>query len=43
MAMIMNTTRKQEHLSRNTNQIIGEGERKAAVPTYKIYKKGEFG
>lgn len=40
--MIMNTTKKQEHLTRNTNQIIGGG-RKAAVPTYKIYKKGEFG
>lgn len=41
MAMIMNKTKKQEQLSRNANQIMGG--RRAAVPTYKIYKKGEFG
>lgn len=41
MAMIMwNSTKKQEDLSRNANQVKGK---KAAVPTYKIYKKGEFG
>lgn len=43
MAMIMrNSTEKQEDLSRNANQ-VRRGEKKAAVPTYKIYKKGEFG
>ena len=42
MAMIMrNSTEKQEDLSRNANQV--RGGKKAAVPTYKIYKKGEFG
>lgn len=40
MAMIMrNSTEKQDVLSRNANQV----RKKAAVPTYKIYKKGEFG
>lgn len=42
MAMIMNTTKKQEHMSRYTNK-NNRGERRPAVPTYKIYKKGEFG
>lgn len=42
MAMIMrNSTEKQEDLSRNANQV--RKKKKAAIPTYKIYKKGEFG
>lgn len=40
MAMIMCNSIEKQVLSRNANQA---GERKAAVPTYKIYKKGEFG
>lgn len=43
MAMIMwNSTEKQEDLSRNADHVRGE-KIKAAAPTYKIYKKEEFG